>query len=235
MLPFMWAFAMLVYALITRKQKRRRNLLIAALLLLYLFGNPCLYNLYAKAWDIDPYQINGKKYDLAILLGGFISQDQTGEGYFNDSKDRYVQATKLLANHTITHLLMTGGNGSLTPDGFSEGAFVKGELKKMGFPDSSILIESKARNTFENAALSHAILKKTGLKPPYLLVTSGFHMRRALMVFKKEGLEVVPFPCDYKTYKGLFSVFDLLPASETYGNWNLYIKELIGYLITMLK
>jgi len=235
MLPFLWAFGMLVYAILTRKPKRRRNLLMAAVALLYLFGNPLLFNWYARAWDINPNETKSRTYSAAILLGGFISQDENGKGFFNESKDRYIQATQLLANHTVSHLLMTGGNGSLHPDGFSEGAFVQGELRKMNFPDSTILIEGKSRNTFENASFSHKILTKAGLKPPYLLVTSGFHMRRALLVFKKERLEVIPYPCDYKTYKGPLSLYDLLPATETYGYWNLYIKEFIGYMVTMLK
>lgn len=234
-LPFMWAFGMLVYAIITKKPKRRRNLLIASVVSLYLFGNPILFKWYANAWDIEPYKQGNEKYSAVIVLGGFISQDENGKGFFNDSKDRFIQGTRLLANHTASHLLMTGGNGSLNQDGFSEGEFVRGELKKLNFPDSSILIEGKSRNTFENASLSHAILNRTNLKPPYLLVTSGFHMRRSLLIFKKEGLNVVPFPCDYKTRIGKFTLFDLLPLTDTYSDWNQYIKEFIGYLVTLLK
>lgn len=234
-LPFMWAFAMLVYAIFTKKEKRRRNLLIAAVVIIFLFGNPLLFNLYAKSWDIPAYNPGPKKYSCVIILGGFISQDENGTPYFNDAKDRYVQGTRLLAEGTASHLLFTGGNGSLYPDGFSEGAFVKKELKKMNFADSLILIEGKSRNTFENASLSHAILKKTNLKPPYLLVTSAFHMRRSLLIFKKEGLDVVPYSTDFKVHPGKLSIYDFLPMTEIYGNWNQYIKELIGYLVTLLK
>ena len=233
-LPFMWILGLLLYAIFTKKEKRRRRLIIAAVVLLFVFGNQVLFNLYADAWDVPPQNPGQTKYSCVILLGGFISQDDHGTGFFNDAKDRYVQATKLLANGNATHLLMTGGNGNLLADGFSEGNYVQGVLRQQHFADSAILIEGKARNTFENAAFSHAILKKTNLKPPYLLVTSAFHMKRSLLIFKKEGLNVVPFPCDYKT-TGIFSFYDLLPAPIVYDNWTRYIKELIGYGVALLK
>lgn len=234
-LPFLWAFGLLVYALITKNQRRRYRLMLASVIVLYLFGSRPLFTLFANAWDAPRYQASSKKYSCVIVLGGFVSQDKNGKGFLNESKDRFTQGTRMLDSGVASHLLMTGGNGSLNPDGFSEGEYVRGLLKNMHYPDSLILIEGKSRNTFENASLSHNILKKTNLKPPYLLVTSAFHMRRALLVFKKEGLDVVPYPADYKTISHPFSVDDVLPMTEIYGNWNLYIKELIGYTVTALK
>jgi len=235
-LPFMWVFGILVYALFTKNPKRRYRLLLAAVTILYLFGNPILFNLYARIWDVPRYDPGNTKFSSIILLGGFVSEDQNKQGFFNDAQDRYIQATRLLRNQTASHLLFTGGNGSLNPSGFQEGIFVQQELRKANFPDSAILIESHARNTFENASLSKAILQKTTLKPPYLLVTSAFHMRRSLLVFKKAGIPVVAYPCDYdKTNQGAFSLMDLLPDSGVYGKWNTYIKELIGYVVTVIK
>lgn len=234
-LPFLWAFGLLVYAIITKSPKRRYKLLITGVAIIYMFGNPFLFNLYAHGWDAKPYDPGTRQFSCIILLGGFVSEDENGKGFLNDSKDRYTQATQLLKNRTASHLLMTGGNGSLSPSGFFEGAYVRGLLHNEGLADSAILIENKARNTFENASLSHAIIKKTGLKPPYLLVTSAFHMKRAMLIFEKEGLPVVGYPCDYKTAKGGLSLYDFLPSSVTYDTWNLYIKELIGYIVAVLK
>ncbi len=235
-LPFMWVFGMLLYAIFTKNVKRARKLLICSVALLYIFGNPLLMRLYANAWDIKAYDPGNAKYSSIILLGGFVSEDANGKGFFNNAADRYTEAVKLLQNGTASHLLVTGGNGNLNPSGFREGIFVQAELRKLNIPDSAILIESQARNTFENASFSKAILQKTTLKPPYLLVTSAFHMRRALLIFKKAGLPVVAYPCDYyKTNRGGISFWDLLPDTVVYGTWNTYIKELIGYVVAQLK
>ena len=61
-------------------------------------------------------------------------------------------------------------------------------------------------------------------------------MRRALLIFKKAGLPVVAYPCDYyKTNRGGISLWDILPDTVVYGTWNTYIKELIGYVVAQLK
>ncbi|WP_162276846.1 YdcF family protein [Mucilaginibacter pedocola] len=235
-LPFLWIFGMLVYAIFTKKPKRARKLLITSVIILYFFGNPIPMRLYSNMWDIKAYNPGNNKFSSIILLGGFVSEDATGHGFFNNAADRYTEAVKLLQNGTASHLLVTGGNGNLNPSGFREGTFVQGELRKLGIPDSAVLIESNARNTFENAAFSKAILQKTTLKPPYLLVTSAFHMRRSLLIFKKAGIPVVAYPCDYyKTNRGAISFWDLLPDTVVYGTWNTYIKELIGYIVALLK
>jgi uncharacterized SAM-binding protein YcdF (DUF218 family) len=235
-LPFMWAFGLLVYAIITKNPKRRSKLLIAAVAIIYVFGNPLLIKYYSNMWDVKAYNPGNTKFSSIILLGGFVSEDENKHGFFNDADDRYTEAVKLLQAGTASHLLFTGGNGNLNPDGFQEGLFVQAELRKLNIPDSLVLIESHARNTFENASLSKPLLQKSGLKPPYLLVTSAFHMRRALLIFKKAGIPVVAYPCDYdKTNRGSASFMDLLPDTGVFGKWNTYIKELIGYIVASLK
>jgi uncharacterized SAM-binding protein YcdF (DUF218 family) len=232
----MWVFGMLLYAIFTKNQKRAHKLVIASVVLIYIFGNPLLVRLYSNAWDVKGYNPGNTKYSSIILLGGFVSEDENKHGFFNDAADRYTEAVKLLKNGTAAHLLFTGGNGNLNPDGFQEGIFVQAELRKLNIPDSAVLIESHARNTFENASLSKAILKKTTLKPPYLLVTSAFHMRRAQLIFKKADVPVVAYPCDYyKTNRGGISFWDIFPDPVVYGKWNTYIKELIGYIVAQLK
>lgn len=50
------------------------------------------------------------------------------------------------------------------------------------------------------------------LPPPYLLITSAFHVPRASIIFKKSGLAVEPFPCNYTEGMDSFSWDDLLPC-----------------------
>lgn len=232
--PFTWVFAFLVYAVVTKKQKRKQMFLIFTLATLYFFSIPFAVNIFSRMWDIDRKTPGSGIYSSIILLGGFVSEDEEGNGYFNWATDRFSKATNLLAAGKATHLLFTGGNAGLKPDGFTEAAFVKTELKKLNFPDSSILLEDKARNTLENATYSKAMLQKANLKPPYLLVTSAFHMRRALLIFKKAGLRVDPFPCNYLTKKSV-SYSDFLPNIESLLQWNIYIKEAIGYVVAWIK
>lgn len=232
--PFTWMAVLLIWATITKNNKKKQRLLYTTCAWVYFFANGLVINLFARAWDYPPNKHPGKGYSSAILLGGFISEDEDGNGVFNGASDRFIQATRLLANGTVKNLLFTGGNGSLNPSKFREGAFVKGELLKMGFPDSTLLIDSLARNTFENAANSKKLLKQSGLKPPYLLVTSAFHMRRAMLIYKREGINVIPYPSHYIAGRHI-SIENLIPAIENFGTWNTYTKEIVGYIVTLIK
>ncbi|RYU89437.1 YdcF family protein [Mucilaginibacter terrigena] len=229
-LPLTWVFALMLYALITKKQRLRKRLLIIATALLYFFSNRFTINAFANLWDVPPYQPGGVKYSCVILLGGFITRDNDGNAYFNWAADRYTKATGLLANHTAQHLLFTGGNSDIYPDGFAEADIVKAELKKKNFPDSLILLDRSARNTLENAQYSKKLLNDAHLKAPYLLVTSAFHMRRAQLIYKRAGVDIVPYPANNLFNARHIYLADFLPASDAVGKWNLYIKEIIGYL-----
>ncbi len=57
--------------------------------------------------------------------------------------------------------------------------------------------EEKSRNTWENAIFTRALVKP---KPDetWLLVTSAWHMPRAMGIFRKAGFKVTAYPVDYR-------------------------------------
>ena len=234
-IPLTWVMGLLVYAAFTKKQKRKQWLLITATVLLYFFSNQLTANIFARIWDVAPYNPSAKTYSCVIVLGGLVSQDANGQGFFNSAVSRYTQGTKLLANHTAAHLLFTGGNADIYPNGFIEANFIKAELRKQNFADSLILLDGKARNTAENAFFAKQLLKQANLKPPYLLVTSAFHMRRAKLIFEKAGIDVVPYTSDNLTDNGHLYVTDFLPDTDAIAQWNVYIKEMVGYIVASLN
>lgn len=61
----------------------------------------------------------------------------------NSTADRFIQAVKLYRLGIIKHILVSGGNGKTDDNHFREGAWVKGELKTFGVPDSSIFVEDR--------------------------------------------------------------------------------------------
>jgi uncharacterized SAM-binding protein YcdF (DUF218 family) len=233
--PLTWVVVILLFAIIARNQKKKTRLLIISTVMLCIFSNPLLIDTLSRLWDVDRYQPSATKYSAVILLGGFVSEDDEGNGYFNWAADRYIQATKQVINHTAQRILFTGGNAALNPDGFTEAAFVKTELKKLNIADSVVIMETQSRNTAENAAYSKPLLQKAGLKPPYLLVTSAFHMRRAALIFKKAGVNVVPYPSNYLYGKRSITLMSIIPSAEALVTWNLYLKEMVGYCVACVK
>lgn len=234
-LPLTWVLALLGYAVFTKNHKRKQKTLIISVILFCFFGDQFTASIMANIWDIAPYKPSAKTYSAVILLGGFVSEDQNGDGHFNAATDRFTTATNLLAGGTAKHLLFSGGNADINPGKFNEAAFVGAELKKLHIADSLILLDSKARNTAENALYSKALLQKANLKPPYLLVTSAYHMRRAMLIYKKAGLDVVPYPCHYITRAGTVLPTDVIPGAEAFGIWSTYFKEMAGYVVACIK
>jgi len=236
LLPLYWIIALLVIALISKNPKRKKKFLLAAIIVCYLFTTPFFLKAFEKAWDIEPYPANdSKKYSCVIVLGGFSSSGKFAGGYFNSSADRFIQGVKLMETKQASHILISGGNCSLLPGGFREADWVKTQLTQFNIPDSLILIENNSKNTIENARFSKTLLEKSHLPPPYLLVTSAFHMRRSLMIFKKAGINVVPYPSNYLGSEVNFAPNNFLPEANTLSNWEYYTKEVVGYVVNYFK
>ncbi len=235
-LPIYWIIALLVIALVSKNPKRKKRFLLTAVVMLYLFSTPFFLKAFEKAWDIEPYpDSSNKNYSCVIVLGGFSSGGKVAGAYFNSAADRFIQGVKLMETKQASHILISGGNGSLTPGTFREAAWVKTQLTLFNIPDSAILVENNSKNTLENAQFSKTLLEKNHLQPPYLLVTSAYHMRRSLMIFKKGGMDVVPYPCNYLGSEVNFAPGNFLPEAGTLSNWEYYTKEIVGYVVNYFK
>lgn len=231
--PVYWVCTLLLIAAFTKRKKLRRWCAIAGTVLLAILSNGWLLNAAIRSWEYKQVTLpDSSQYSCAIMLGGFGSAQNKRERTFNGSSDRFIQGMKLFYTGHTSHLLMSGGNGTLGNEIYSEADWVKDQLKEFKFADSTILIENRSRNTVENASFSADILKKSGLKPPFLLVTSAIHMRRAAMIFKNNKVDIVPFPCDFQSHDIIAPGFtDFIPDFSIITGWNNLMKEITGYIV----
>ena len=80
----------------------------------------------------------------------------------------------------------------------AEAAATRGCSSRDGLDARRILVETRSRNTYENAVYS----KELAQPQPgqiWLLVTSANHMPRAVGCFRAVGFDVIPYPVDYDT------------------------------------
>lgn len=227
----------MLISLFTKSAKLKKRCFIAGLVLLIVFTNQWLLYLFAKNWDVPSEPLEKvKTYSAVIVLGGFSGEDRNGNGVFNSYSDRFIQGVELKEQNKASHILVTSGNGNLQASSFREATWAKGELKKFNLPDSVILIEQDSRNTFENASFSKKLLEQRHLLPPYILVTSAWHMRRAQYIFKKEGLNVVPCSTGVVNNSKKFTFGNyFMPDSEVLIRWDLYLKETVGLIVAHFK
>jgi uncharacterized SAM-binding protein YcdF (DUF218 family) len=137
-----------------------------------------------------------------IVLGGALDTAQGrvhGAPQLLASADRINTFVALARKYPSAKLVYTGGIGDLSQKGVPEGGMIRDVLKDYGyFPAWRLSVEDQSRTTAENAALTKAMVNP---KPgqTWLLVTSAWHMPRALGAFRAAGWDVVPVPADYLT------------------------------------
>ena len=164
-----------------------------------------------------------------IVLGGGVETGLSAvrrQFVGNDADERQIFMMELARRYPQVRLVFTGGNASLRGDGLSEADVISRHADSLGLPRSRLILENRSRNTHENATFTAALVQP---KPEerWLLVTSAWHMPRAVGCFRQAGFTVEPYPVDYRTagWKGLrFGGF----ASEGLLILDLAVKEWIG-------
>jgi uncharacterized SAM-binding protein YcdF (DUF218 family) len=144
------------------------------------------------------------RVDGIIILGG--GEDVSASAYWgkaqlSEGADRYTASLALARSHPEARLLFTGGGGSmrgLTGETVSEASVAESFFLSQGIERERLLLENKSRNTSENARLG---LSLASPRPgeTWILVTSAFHMPRAVQSFENAGWTgIVAWPVDYR-------------------------------------
>lgn len=136
-----------------------------------------------------------------IVLGGFFEGaiNLARGGYeLNSSADRIVEAAVLARRYPQARVVVTGGSGSLLLDGEADDATAPRLLEALGIERGRMVLEDQSRDTYENALFTRELVEPQEGET-WLLVTSAFHMPRSVMLFRRAGFDVVPWPVDYRT------------------------------------
>lgn len=230
--PAWWVVGLLVWRYFTKKPAVKKRITVVVFAILILFSNNFIYRNLMIAWQPVPVTIApGTRFDAAILLGGLSGYDKYGHGYFGDNADRFIQTANLYHQGFYKRIIISGGSGELLREPLPEAVFLRSELIKNNIEDSALIMEASSKNTYENGVFSKRIVDSMHLQQPLLLITSAFHMRRSMAVFKKAGLNCISFPCDYKVTPQKFSVADIVPDFRTFTAWPLFLKEIVGLIV----
>lgn len=215
--------------------------MITGIILLFFFSNQFLANVTMTIWEenMKPFD-DMPQYNVGILLTGVTNLNKTtfDRTLFNKGADRATHTLQLFKLGKIKQILISGGQGLHPANPNTEAELLRDFLVLAGVPDTAIIIENQAKNTYQNAQFSKAILLEKGFdleKEQYLLITSAFHMRRALGCFEKAGIKSNSFPVDYYSEDIRFNLQKLLyPDPYAIYLWHKLFKEWIGILIYKL-
>ena len=186
------------------RSKAARRLLATSAALLLLGGLLPLSN-----WLILPLEQRFTRPELGsgpvagiVVLGGAedarIALDR-GTHALNEAGERFTEAMALARRYPEAKVAFTGGSIEIVGAAKVGAAAAQAMFRDLGLGDGErLILETKARDTWENATLTKALVEpKAGER--WLLVTSAWHMPRAMGVFRKAGFAVEPWPVDYRT------------------------------------
>jgi uncharacterized SAM-binding protein YcdF (DUF218 family) len=146
---------------------------------------------------------------------------------------RAVAAVALSRRFPDAKIVFTGGDAGIFYKSANEASYFASLLTAMGVPPDRLILEDKSRDTFENAAFLKAELGNHGLLGPgarWLLITSAYHMPRAMGVFRKAEFTVEPWPVDYRTRGGVDFTRPLDRVSEGLQRVDIATHEWVGLL-----
>jgi uncharacterized SAM-binding protein YcdF (DUF218 family) len=198
---FLLAFAGILLMATRHARAGRRLATVSVLLLLALGLSPL------GAWSVRVLENRFPAWDASrgapdgiIVLGGSIGPEVSAarrQISMGASTERLTIIPELARRYPNAKIVFTGGSARLL-GGPREADYVTALMETFGLPRDRVLIERDARNTQENATLTRAMVDpKPGER--WLLVTSSWHMPRAVGAFRKAGFEIEPYPVDWIT------------------------------------
>ena len=226
-------FALAWYAWKRRGERRIAALLFALTFVFYLLCTSVVAERtlgWLEQAYLPPAEPAG---DVIIMLGGGAmpdSPDVGGVGALCASPANRLLTAVRLQRKLGVPILLSGGQ--VYEDTGAEAKIARRILIDLGVPESKILVETRSINTTQNARYSAEILRAQGLTQP-ILVTSAFHMKRAVLNFKKQGIDVVPYPADYQvTHHPVFHYTKLRPQTEALLDNVTVLQETLRTLVT---
>lgn len=198
------SLALLGLTLMTTRYRRTGwALAVVAVLGLFGAGLSPLAN-----WVINPleerfptFQDDGTRVDGVVVLGGAVEAEESlarGELAVNEAGERVLAMAELARRYPAAKILFSGGGSTLVVEETPEAAAVARFIDTLGIAKDRVTFEDRSRTTYENAVFSRELVAPSPGER-WLLVTSAWHMPRAIGCFRQAGFPVTAYPVDFRT------------------------------------
>ena len=173
------------------------------------------------------------RIDGILVLGGAVDQRLSlayGETVFGNSVARVLAGVALARRHPEAKLALIGGEGDFFPVGFAESRATSSFVVEEGIPPARIVLEEQSRSTHENAVYAKDLIRPKPAEK-WILVTSAYHMPRAVACFRAVDWQVIPYPVDFRVdpRTGLRANFNLLEGLSAATVAGKEWAGLVGY------
>ena len=230
---FVLPIGVIIVVLLLLAWKKWRWLAVVAAVTLYLTSIPAVGGrLLSRLESMHPRLKveEAPEVDAVLVLGGTMGSPAPA-GYlsnWSDAVDRYEAGVALLQAGKAAKLLFTGAPQSTDDRVESEGAAMRRHAIARGVPAEKVQVLGKVGNTADEARELAQFAQANGLKR-VLLVTSAWHMPRAMRQFRKAGVEVLAFPVDYRFEpQRALPYMDYLPGTDGLKLTEMALRETYG-------
>jgi uncharacterized SAM-binding protein YcdF (DUF218 family) len=214
------------------------RLIVASLILLAILGLSPLANALMlpleqrfPPWDAS----RGAPTGIVVLGGAFdtVVSATRDDIPLTDAAERMTASAALAHKYPHARLIFTGGVGTLLYSGPTEGELARRLYASLGIAPERVTIEEESRDTAENATFTRPLADpKPGER--WLLVTSAYHMPRAVGAFRRVGFAVEAYPVDYRT-RGIEDLVRPFPSvGDGLRRGDAATREWIGLLMYWL-
>ena len=231
-LALWWLLAML---LLSRQPRLAKRMLWSGLLGLGVLGFQALPDALLRPLE-NRYAIPSAEHVAqhagVIVLGGALEHPSSWQAHgqvpLGQSAERMTVPVGLLHQHPNLQLVFSGGEGRLLTTGVTEGQLAREFYQQQGLDMARVHIEQGSRTTRENAQYVAAALGARCHEAQWLLVTSAWHMPRAVPEFEAAGCRVTPYPVDFRT--GTATHWTSYHMADSLLRWQLGLHEWLGQL-----
>lgn len=181
--------------------------LLIGLWIAYAMGLSFSYTVASLLNLVNPFS---KSLDYVVVLGAGLN----GEEVTPLLAARIDKGIAVYRKHEGSKLIMSGGQGA--DEVISEAQAMTNYALKQGVPLTDIILENQSTNTKENIRFSVALMDG---RNRFAIVTNNYHLFRALLFARQEGVKCIGYGAKTKFYFSL----------------NAFIREFIGYLTMSWK
>ena len=203
----------------------------------FLISSSIFYVAIALLWSVSDTIDYNKKYDVALLLLG-VSDYQWHGKYAIDKSSQYCNLNKnggrvgyivqQIQNNNIENILM----GRLIIGDFDETACVINLLRQYGVSENRIKVLGDVKETSDEISELQKYLA-TRERLSVLMVTSSYHMRRAVSISNSQKINLDYYSINKVSYNTIFD--DFIISSKWLNKCKHLLYEIfayIGYFVT---
>ena len=217
---------------------KMRILALSCAVLLFLLSIPLTSNYLIRS--VEQFETRrlvsevGTGDAIVVLSGMLTTAPLAGGGFISEwnDPDRFFAGIELIKASKAPIVIFTGGKMPWTSSK-PEGEVLKEYAVQFGVPADRIILTSNVENTEDEA---REVRKYLGSAKKVILVTAASHMPRAEALFVAYGLEVIPFPVDFKIEASRsFTILDVLPNATSLKGSEMAMREWYGRAFYLLK